>query len=168
MNHRESDELELVDAFKRLRADDLRRTPDAADVLARARREVDAVNPRPEIGSATAAPGGAGHAVVAGRVARPGRTGRRRWAVPGLGIAMAAAIAAILLVNSGDDTGDFDRVVEAWSETGGSWQAPTDGLLRMPGDELLRAMPRIGGFPTSSPSALDAPVFDDSGRENPS
>lgn len=152
------DDRDLLEAFEQLRADDRRRTPDAEAMFARARSEA----------AASAGRDGVVGSPPSGWTGRARRASRLRWAVPGIGVAMAAAVAALLLVDPADDGADFDRVVEAWGQTGGSWRAPTDELLRMPGDELLRGLPRIGGLPSLSPTALDVPVLADSGRENPS
>jgi hypothetical protein len=92
-----------------------------------------------------------------------------RWGVPGLSVALAAAVATVMLMDREAATpdADFERVVEAWSSTGGAWRSPTDDLLRMPGDELLRTVPRIGGGSPLSPDPR-APRRDGVERESPS
>lgn len=156
-----SDDRHLRDAFARLRELDRDRTPDAAAMLARARTEAE------RLVDAGERPGGDDLAD-----ARRGRARRRGlpWGWPGLSVALAAGLAAVLLVASGgDDDADFDRVVQAWAETGGAWRAPTDGLLRMPGDEILRTVPRIGAVrPTTPRETPDASPLDGPGRESPS
>lgn len=165
MTDRSSDDRHLRDAFARLREHDRARAPDAASMLARARAEAAGL--------------AAEHGDAAGRAeiddlaaARRDRVrGRRlRWGVPGISVALAAGLAAVLLLGPGaDDDAQFDRVVQAWAETGGAWRAPTDDLLRMPGDEILRTVPRIGGArPTTPREQPDAPPLDGPGRESPS
>lgn len=142
MSQPPSDDRDLREAFGRLRDADASRTPDAAILLARARAQADRPD-APELESA--------------RRRRAWRRGLR-WGVPGVSVALAAGLAAVLLVpGGGDEDAAFDQAVQAWAETGGSWRSPTDDLLRMPGDELLRTVPRIGGTRPSTPREPDAP-----------
>lgn len=164
MTDRSSDDRHLRDAFARLREHDRGRTPDAAAMLARARAEASGL--AAEHGDAGRS---GGDDLAAAR--RDRSRGRHlRWGVPGISVALAAGLAAVLLLGPGaDEDAQFDRVVQAWAETGGAWRAPTDDLLRMPGDEILRTVPRIGGArPTTPREQPDAPPLDGAGRESPS
>lgn len=148
------DDRDLHEAFAALRESDDTRTPDSGSVMARARAEAARVRQSDERADPSS----------------PAAPARRRlnWAVPGLSVAMAAAVATLILVDRHDEGADFDRVVEAWVESGAGWSAPTDDLLRMPGDEILRTVPRIGGIPSPLPPETDAPPVDGPGRESPS
>ena len=75
--------------------------------------------------------------------------GRRRLFYAG-GLAAAALIATVLLLprmQSGDDA--FERAVRSYhnSPALGAWQSPTDGLLDVPGGNLISNVPRIGAQP---------------------
>jgi hypothetical protein len=71
---------------------------------------------------------------------------------------LAAAIAGLIVVQrrpSGDS--DFERLVASY--TGDTWASPTSGLLDVPGIELTRSLPAIGGparglDPTTRPEVL--------------
>lgn len=148
MSQPPSDDRDLREAFGRLRDADASRTPEAAILLARARAQAQARSEadRPDAPDFESA-----------RRRRAWRRGLR-WGVPGVSVALAAGLAAVLLVRGGgDEDAAFDEAVQAWAETGGSWRSPTDDLLRMPGDELLRTVPRIGGTRPSTPREPDAP-----------
>jgi hypothetical protein len=89
-----------------------------------------------------------GRAAGSGRLfARP----RLAWASG----ALAAAAAAVLMfvVPDGPDA-HFEQVVRAFSTdpAAGQWTSPTDGLLQVPGLELLSTVPSIGGFTVPLPS----------------
>ena len=127
----EPDDRDLEQAFAHLRARDHRRAPDAAEVLARAKAEIAAARDplrSPESGD----------------LSPKQRKAWVRWGVPGLSVALAAALATILLVER-DSAADvaFDRVLASYVETHASLRSPTDALLRLPGDEILRTVPRI-------------------------
>jgi hypothetical protein len=117
----------LRERFQALRAEDARRAPDFADLLARAQ------------------------APEAIPIARPrrGRPPARalRWTLAA-GALAAAAIAGILAVPR-DAHDDFETLVRTFSSQVGSglWRSPTDGLLEVPGIELVRSVPAIGGRP---------------------
>ena len=147
MTRRSTDDRDLERAFARLRAHDEAHRPDAADVLARARAEADRLR-------ATASDESPADEFTAAR-----RRRRLGWGLPGLGAALAAAAAGLLLLDSGpgtDGDADFERVVEAWTTTGGAWRSPTDPLLRTPGDRILRTVPRLEGLRLPAPN-LDSP-----------
>ncbi len=145
MSQPPSDDRDLREVFARLREADAARTPDAATLLARARAQARAQAERTGT-----------HDLESAR--RSARRRTLRWGVPGVSVALAAGLAAVLLVRGGgDEDAAFDDVVQAWAETGGTWRSPTDDLLRMPGDELLRTVPRIGGARPPTPREPDAP-----------
>jgi hypothetical protein len=125
---------DLRERFQALRAEHRQgdRVPAFGDVMAGAKQNVAA---RPPL------------EVVAGG---GGRAPRRRvvrvatWATA----AVAAGLATVMLVNSapsGDD--DFERLVAAYAtQTAGSgWSSPTSALLEVPGMDLMRSLPSIGG-----------------------
>ncbi len=124
MNDERPRDPELESAFQALKSDDRRRTPDVVTMLARARGEA------------------ARHTTAPLPFRRRGWV---RWGISGMSVAMAAALAAILLTRG--DTApvdDFDRVVLAYLESSSTWHSPTDALLRVPGDEMIRTVPRVG------------------------
>jgi hypothetical protein len=141
MKSHESEDQDLEQAFAQLRAHDHRRVPDAAEILARAKTEV----------ARTAAEGSRAADVVSLRSPESGDLSRKRgrvwvrWGVPGLSVALAAALATVLLMER-DSEADlaFDQVLAAYVETHVGLRSPTDALLRLPGDELLRTVPHIG------------------------
>ena len=61
---------------------------------------------------------------------------------------MAAAAAAVLLLIQipGSSDSEFVHVVQTFSSdpAGGAWTSPTDGLLNLPGSEILSTVPSIG------------------------
>jgi hypothetical protein len=63
------------------------------------------------------------------------------------GLAAAAAIAALIVVprvHSGED--EFEQAVRAFQANPalGAWRSPTDGLLNLPGSQLMSSIPRVG------------------------
>jgi hypothetical protein len=60
---------------------------------------------------------------------------------------VAAAVAGLMLVDRGPSPDEqFERLVATYSsEAGTAWQSPTSGLLNVPGMELTRSVPSIGG-----------------------
>ena len=125
---RENDALR--DAYQRLRSETegSARVPDFGAMMARAKEEAA----RPSM------------AVVAGR-GRP----RRALVVGGWAtVALAAAIAGILLVDSrgGGDEQRFEHLVATYTAdaAGGVWTSPTAGLLDVPGMSFTRSMPSVG------------------------
>ena len=79
-----------------------------------------------------------------------GRAGRRRvarraaWA----SVLAAAALAGILITRGGEDRdAEFDRLVASYvtEMAPERWRSPTSGLLDVPGMELTRSVPSIGG-----------------------
>jgi ferric-dicitrate binding protein FerR (iron transport regulator) len=62
--------------------------------------------------------------------------------------ALAAAIAGVLLMGGPSDADqEFERLVAAYSAdvSSGAWQSPTSGLLNVPGMNLTRSVPSLGG-----------------------
>ena len=114
-------EERLRKRFRSLRAEDSARAPDFEPMLERARLEA------------------AGDV----HVLRPRR--RIRWTLLA-GTLAAAALTGVMLVTS-DGGDDFDALVASYTAEvgGGSWSSPTDGLLEVPGIELMRTVPTIGG-----------------------
>jgi hypothetical protein len=140
---------ELERAFQAMRAEDRLHTPDVARMLARARADAARATPMP-----------------------PPHPFRRRswirWGIPGVSVALAAALAAILLTGGEEPpVDDFDRVVLAYVESSASWHSPTDALLRVPGDEMLRTVPRVGAR-RPPPRDPNAPPPDGLELESPS
>jgi hypothetical protein len=63
------------------------------------------------------------------------------------GLAAAAAIAALIAIpraHSGQD--EFEQAVRAFQANPalGAWRSPTDGLLNLPGSQLISTIPRVG------------------------
>lgn len=74
----------------------------------------------------------------------------RRLAWGGSLLAAAAAGAALFLLSTrGASETDFVNAVRAFSTSpaGGAWRSPTDGLLSLPGAEVLRTRPKLGDRP---------------------
>jgi ferric-dicitrate binding protein FerR (iron transport regulator) len=121
-----SQEPELRARFEELRREDARRAPSFAAVMARA--QTDAMR-------------------AAGSPARrESRVTLRRLGWAG-GLAAAAAIAALIVIpraRSGEDT--FEQAVQAFHANPalGAWRSPTDGLLNLPGSQLISTIPSVG------------------------
>lgn len=130
MKLHDPDDRDLQQAFAHLRAQDHRRAPRASDMLSRAKAEVAAADVVQSSESGDRSP--------------KTRKAWVRWGVPGLSVALAAALATILLMERDSDADvAFDRVLASYVETHASLRSPTDALLRLPGDEILRTVPRI-------------------------
>jgi len=129
-----TDDQRLRQRFLELREDAERsgHVPDFATMLARAKADAAAPSPL---------------TVVEGSRPRAARVWRRRrilrvgaWATA----ALAAAVSGLMLVDhrpSGD--AEFEQLVAAYETD--MWQSPTAGLLDVPGIELTRSVPSIGG-----------------------
>jgi hypothetical protein len=79
-------------------------------------------------------------------VTTPRRFERRRFMYAS-GLAAAAVIAALLVIprtRSSEDT--FEDAVRAFQTNPalGAWQSPTDGLLDVPGSQLISTVPGVG------------------------
>jgi len=120
----EQQDAELRARFDAQRRSDAGEVPSFAAMMAQARADV-----------AEAAPMLAVHRV------------RMRRAMYVGGFAVAAVLAALLIVprtHSAKD--DFEKAVQAYnnSPTLGGWQSPTDGLLDVPGSQVLSTIPSVG------------------------
>ncbi len=127
----------LRDEFQRLRSETegQGRVPDYGAVMARARAEAA----RPPM---SVVAGGKG---AEGPVVRP----RRALVIGGWATAaMAAAIAGVLLVDSGRGSSEdtFERMVATYANDAarGAWTSPTSALLDVPGMSFTRSMPSVG------------------------
>lgn len=69
----------------------------------------------------------------------------RRFAYAG-GLAAAAAIGALLAIRPPSGQDAFEQAVRAFQSDPalGAWQSPTDGLLNVPGSQLISTMPSVG------------------------
>jgi hypothetical protein len=119
MNDRQQD-ADLRARFDAQREVDASETPAFAAMMARARHEaMDAAPAR----------------------VQP-RLNLRRLAYAG-GLAAAAAIGGLLMVNPRSNEDAFEQAVQAY-QTAGAWQSPTDGLLDVPGSQLISTVPSVG------------------------
>jgi len=133
---REDDRLR--ERFLRLRAETERpgHVPDFQAMLDEARRDAAA---RPSVAAADR-----------GRRSDGRWSSRRRFVRAGAwaSAALAATVAGILFTKGrtrGED--DFERLVAAYQSdaASGAWKSPTSGLLEVPGIEVVRSLPSIGG-----------------------
>jgi isopentenyl diphosphate isomerase/L-lactate dehydrogenase-like FMN-dependent dehydrogenase len=118
-------DTELRARFAAQRAAEANQAPSFASMLARA-RAADAADAAP--------------AIVSYRL-------KLRRFVYASGLAAAAVIAALLLVpRSPSSEVAFEQTVRAFQNDPalGAWRSPTDGLLNVPGSQLITTMPRVG------------------------
>ena len=128
----------MRDEFQRLRAETEAsgHGPDFQAMMDRAKAEAA---PTPEL------------VVVRGERADTGAFRRRRrivWVGGWASVALAAAIAGILLIGEETDRDvEFDRLIAAYASdaSAGAWRSPTSALLNVPGMDLTRSVPSIGG-----------------------
>jgi hypothetical protein len=116
---------ELRARFAELKRLDASHAPSFVAVMARARAEAAGADPTPRRESS----------VVLRRFG---------WA----GLAAAAAIAALLVIpRVGSDEKAFEEAVQSFQADPalGGWRSPTDGLLNLPGNQLMSTVPRVGG-----------------------
>ncbi|HEX6066378.1 MAG TPA: hypothetical protein VFZ04_19230 [Longimicrobiales bacterium] len=76
----------------------------------------------------------------------PRRMNLRRLVYVG-GLAAAATIAALLVIPRGTSSEDaFEQAVRRFQNdpASGAWQSPTDGLLDVPGSQLISTVPSVG------------------------
>lgn len=66
----------------------------------------------------------------------------RRWSAFGGGLVAAAAAALLIIGPDTTSDQDFADLVNSYAANT-AWTAPTDGLLELPGSEVLRTMPSI-------------------------
>ncbi|HET9439042.1 MAG TPA: hypothetical protein VFO52_02680 [Longimicrobiales bacterium] len=122
MNDRPQD-TELRARFAAQRRADASDAPSFADALARARAQAVDAGP----------PHAARHLKL------------RRVLYVG-GLAAAAAIGALLIVPRSSSEDAFEQAVRAYQSGPalGAWQSPTDGLLDVPGSQLISTVPKVG------------------------
>jgi hypothetical protein len=115
-------ETELRARFEAQRRADGNETPSFADMMARARAEAADVVP------------------ITTR-----RWKLRRLAYAGT-LAAAAAIAALIVIPRSSGEAEFEQAVRTYrsSTALGGWQSPTDGLLDLPGSQLMSTVPSVG------------------------
>lgn len=132
----ELDEL-LRHRFAGVRDADARRAPAFGEMVARARAAIPAepVVPMDVPNSVTRSP------IVP---AAPRRRSPWRWVAAAAPLAVAAGLAGIWLAPSRAADREFERLVSEWSRTERALNAPTDGLLAVPGSEYLRRLPALG------------------------
>jgi hypothetical protein len=85
-------------------------------------------------------------AAPAGLAKAPGRIGRHRLMYVS-GLAAAAVIAALLVIPRTRSSEDmFEDAVRSFESNPalGAWQSPTDGLLDVPGSQLITTVPGVG------------------------
>jgi hypothetical protein len=116
-------ETELRARFDAQRHADAKETPSFADMMARARAKTVDVVP------------------IATR-----KWKLRRLAYAGT-LAAAAAIAALIVIpRTASNEDEFEDAVRAYQRGPalGGWQSPTDGLLNLPGSQLMSTVPSVG------------------------
>jgi hypothetical protein len=128
---REREGQDLKDLFQDLQEEDRQRVPSFRNLMARVRDEASR-------SGAEVYPGRS----VAKRI--PRRLPRRlAWS----GSLLAAAAAAVLLLvqTHGTSDAEFVQIVQAYSSnpSAGAWRSPTDGLLELPGRDILSTVPSI-------------------------
>ena len=124
MNDRQQD-ADLRARFQAQREAEVKEAPSFADMMARARTQ-------------------AAHAVITPFRA-PRTTIFRRIAYAG-GLAAAAVIGGLLMVNPRSNEDAFEQAVANYQSGAalGAWQSPTDGLLNVPGSQLITNVPSVG------------------------
>ena len=132
---------ELRGRYSRLRAEDRAGMPEFDALLARAQSQVaEEASQRGESGSADIAPIQVGRRRLLGLPSHAAR-----WSLVAGSLAAAALAGVMLLPPSADE--NFEALVAGFSSdaAGGNWRSPTAGLLDVPGIELVRFLPSIGG-----------------------
>lgn len=125
------DDQDLKGRFKALREEDQQQIPDFQRVMARVRAE----------------------AVESGenllQTVHPTRGVPRKLAWGGSFLAAAAAATLLLIQLTGTSDSEFVQVVQGFSDSpaAGAWRSPTDGLLKLPGSEILSTVPSVGESP---------------------
>jgi len=123
---------ELKALFQELREEDAGRAPGFRDLWAGLQEQAVPVPPAPKAGER-----------AMGRFPR-----RLAW---GGSLLAAAAAGAALFLLSHRETSDAAFVMAvrdfSTSPAGGAWRSPTDGLLTLPGSEVLNTRPRLGDRP---------------------
>ena len=117
-------DTDLRARFDAQRQADAQNTPAFADVMARARAE----------------------AAVAPDTTSPRRWQRHRVLYIST-LAAAAAIAALIVIpRATSNVDEFEQAVRAYENgpAASAWRSPTDGLLNVPGSQLMTTMPSVG------------------------
>ena len=112
---------ELRARFAELKRVDASKAPAFADVMAGVQEEAATISQKPKV-------------LTIRRV---------RWASV---LAAAAAIAAlIVLPRTNSNEAAFEQAVQAFSSNPalGAWRSPTDGLLNVPGSQLISTIPTV-------------------------
>jgi hypothetical protein len=126
MNDRHQDtDTDLRARFDAQRSADRNEAPPFAAMLARAHAEAEAASSVP-------------------------RAFNVRRLVYASSLAAAAMIAAVLLVpRTASKEAAFEQAVRAFQKDPalGAWQSPTDGLLNVPGSNLITTVPSVGTQP---------------------
>jgi hypothetical protein len=124
---------DLGKLFQELRAEDQAGTPSFANMMARAKEDAASL--------------GVGRSSPAGHGRRSRELRRLAWG--GSLLAAAAAAVLLLLPDSGTTEAEFEMAVRAFSThpAGGAWRSPTDGLLDLPGSNVLSTLPSVGSPP---------------------
>jgi hypothetical protein len=124
MNDRQH-ETDLRARFDAQREADAKEAPSFAAMMARARAEATRI---------PSAPQRSPRALIFRRIAYVG------------GLAAAAAIGGLLMVNPRSNEDAFEQAVRAYNAGPalGAWQSPTDGLLNVPGSQLISSVPSVG------------------------
>ena len=133
------DEL-LRHRFAGVRDADARRAPAFGEMVARARAAIPAepVVPIEVRSPATRSP------IAPIAPAAPQRRSPWRWVAAAAPLAVAAPLARGWLAPRPAAPREFDRQGSEWSRTERALNAPTDGLLAVPGSEYLRRLPALG------------------------
>ncbi len=141
--HNMPPEDSLRTTFQTLRSEDRQRTPDVLGMLEKARLEAKASTESIPVAAEVVA-------------ARHRLSFRETWPLAA-GVLFAAAFAGLMFVGQGE-VDEFDAVVMAYSQTRstGLWSSPTAGLLEVPGMEMIRSMPELGG---SLDGTFTSPVY---------
>ena len=124
---RDRKDQQLRSLFRRLQDRDQGRVPDFESLMARAREEAS------RSGMDIRSPG-----------TNP-RHMKRRFAWGGSLVAAAAAVVLLFVGLPGTSDSEFVDVVQTFSSNpaSGAWKSPTDGLLDLPGKEILNTVPSI-------------------------
>ncbi len=131
-------EGELKRLFQEMKALDQARAPGFARMMERIEGQLGEGRGAEAPGPSTASLRGSGPSG-----ARP-RWHRLGWAG---GLLAAAAVSGLLLARAPTASeAEFEQAVRAFSAdpAGGAWRSPTDGLLSLPGQEMLTTLPSIG------------------------
>jgi hypothetical protein len=125
MSDRQQDP-ELRARFEELRRLDASLAPSFADVMARAQAEATH-----DAGSTTG---------------RESRVSLRRFGWAGALAAAAMMATLIAIPRAGSREAAFEQAVQAFHADPalGAWRSPTDGLLDLPGSQLISTIPRVG------------------------